>query len=67
MAQHKCSGCFWKTGWEDDTGRFPICERLWYGSFEEAKAECEKPGSCTYYMTHEDAERIADALNDIPN
>ena len=54
---HKCSGCFWKTEWEDNISRFPICERIYWGSFERCKAECEKPGPCPNYFSHEEAER----------
>lgn len=54
---HKCDGCFWKTGWEDSDGnRFPVCERKWWKDFESCKAECEKPGPCENYISHEDAK-----------
>lgn len=67
MSQHKCNGCFWKTGWEDDTGRFPICERIWFESFEKCKAECDKPGPCPHYITDEEVSKIAVKVNDNPN
>lgn len=57
MTQHKCDGCFYKTNWEDETHEFPICERIYWGSFERCKEECEKPGSCPNYITHEEAMR----------
>lgn len=62
---HKCDECFWKTDWNG--GEYPICERLWYEGFDEAKDECATPGQCQYYMTDEEADEIVDKLNDIPN
>lgn len=53
---HKCSGCFYCTEWTGGTGktRYPICERQWWESFEECRAECEKPGECEFKMTEEE-------------
>lgn len=64
---HKCDGCFYKTGWWDGTNRFPVCEREWWESFEHCKAECEKPGPCEHYLSHEEANKIIDKLSEIPN
>lgn len=64
---HKCDDCFWRTDWEDETGPYPICERLWYENFETTKAECEKPGECEHKLLDKEAERIAERLNEIPN
>lgn len=47
--EHKCYGCFWETGWEDENGSFSICERKYEFSFKEAKEECAKPGPCKHY------------------
>lgn len=47
---HKCDDCFWRTDWEDESGPYPICERLWYKPFEETKAECAKPGPCDHHL-----------------
>lgn len=55
--KYRCHGCFYKTDWEDDTGKFPICERMCIMSFEEAKAECVKPGVCPHRITHEEAKQ----------
>lgn len=64
---HKCDDCFWRTDLEDETGPYPICERLWYENFETTKAECEKPGECEYKLLDKEVERIAELLNEIPN
>lgn len=55
--KYRCHGCFYKTDWEDDTGKFPICERMYIMSFEEAKSECKKDGPCPHHMTLKEAER----------
>lgn len=55
--KYRCHGCFFKTDWEDDTGKFPICERMHIMSFEEAKAECVKPSVCPHHTTSKEAER----------
>lgn len=60
---HKCDGCFWKTDW----GYVIFCERMALMSFWDAKDECEKPGPCEYYITKEEAERIVEKFNEIPN
>ena len=57
---HKCDGCFWKTDWEDVNGSYPICERLYVYSFEEAKEECTKSKQCDCYITQEKANKIID-------
>lgn len=61
---HKCDGCFYRTEWGGGTGetQYPICEREWWKSFEECKAECEKPGECEFKMTNKRAEETADEL-----
>lgn len=64
---HKCDGCFWRTDWEDESGSYPICERLWWQNFEEAKAECAKPGPCDHHLADRKAKEIIGMLNDIPN
>lgn len=66
---HKCEGCFYRTDWDSGTGivQYPICEREWWKSFEECKAECAKPGECEFKMTNEEAEKIADRLIEIAN
>ena len=63
---HKCDGCFFKIGWEDDNGRFPICERH-YWDFTKARNECIKTGPCKYYLTDEEANKIVAKLDDIPS
>lgn len=63
MTQHKCFGCFYKTDWEDETHEFPICEREWW-SYEEAKAECEKPGPCERRITREEALKMLEQTID---
>lgn len=60
--KYRCHGCFFKTDWEDDTGKFPICERMYIMSFEDAKTECIKPGVCPHRMTHKEAERYLDGI-----
>lgn len=60
--KYKCLGCFYMTNWEDDAGQFPICERKYNISFEEAKAECKKPGPCPHYMTLKEAIRYLDGI-----
>lgn len=54
--KYRCHRCFFKTDWEDDTGKFPICERMHIMSIEEAKAECLKPGVCPHHTTRKEAE-----------
>jgi hypothetical protein len=54
--KYRCHRCFFKTDWEDNTGKFPICERMHIMSLEEAKAECAKPGVCPHYTTRKEAE-----------
>lgn len=63
---NKCDRCFYKTGWEDDDGRYPICERMFF-DFDKAKEECLKPGPCEYHLTHEEFMQIVDTFNEIPN
>ena len=66
---HKCDNCFYRTDWEGGAGQaqYSICEREWGRSFEECKAECEKPGECEFKLDMKLAEEIADRLNEIPN
>ena len=63
--RHKCDGCFYKTDWAGTVESFPICERLWYESFDEAKDECAKPGPCDFYISDEEALKIIDRFNEI--
>lgn len=56
---HKCDNCFYRTDWGGKSPTYSICERVWYESFEIAKAECEKPGECEFKVS-EDEEEIAE-------
>ena len=64
---HKCDGCFYKTDWEDERGPYPICERLYIFSFQEAKDECAKPVACKYYITKEEVDRAVEKWAALPN
>lgn len=66
---HKCDNCFYRTDWTSGTGivQYPICEREWWKSLKECKAECEKPGECEFKMTKVRVEEIANWLSEIPN
>lgn len=63
---HKCHDCFYKTDWEDDTGHYPICERMHIMSFEDAKTECAKPAPCHHFLSHKEANIIIDKFNSLP-
>lgn len=60
--KYRCHNCFFKTDWEDDTGKFLICERMHIMSIEEAKAECLKPSVCPHKITRQEAERYFDSF-----
>lgn len=53
---HKCDGCVYRTDWNGSV-QYPICERKWRKSFEECKAECEKPGECEFKESPEENRR----------
>lgn len=55
---HKCEGCIYKTDWDDESGIYPICERLYIFSFKEATDECAKPGPCEYRVSQEDLDKL---------
>ena len=62
-----CTKCFWKTDWDDGAEQYPICERYYHRSFEEARDECTFPEPCEQFLSIEEATAIIDTLNDIPN
>jgi hypothetical protein len=35
-------------------------------SFEDAKAECDKPAPCPHFLSHKEANIIIDKFNSIP-
>lgn len=64
---HKCDGCFWKTDWNNGVEQYPICEQMWYSTFEIARGRCEIPGTCEDYLSDDLANKIVDRFNEIPN
>lgn len=65
---HKCDGCFYRTDWTSGTGivQYPICEREWWKSLKECKAECEKPGECEFKLLGGEARRMVEEFCKIP-